>query len=271
MADDVRSCGEIDERLAPYVDGEDTPSTHRAVEAHLRACPVCERAVRDERAARDMLHEHRDALVRHAPEALRARCRQAAAGVQLPPYGSRAPARDLASAGAVVPRRPSALRRWAPLSVAATLLLAVAGVIVFGLNDRVQALAASLAVDHVKCFRINGTASEADAQDSERTWQEHQGWPIVVPQPALSHQLKLVGVRLCLSSDGRVAHMMYTWGGEPLSVYVLQADAGRDDTIHRMGAQEIIWRANHRTYAIVSGDTGRDLAPIVDYIKVRVR
>ena len=48
------------------------------------------------------------------------------------------------------------VRRWAPLSLAATLVLAVAGVFVFGLNNRVEALAASLAVDHVKCFKVSG-------------------------------------------------------------------------------------------------------------------
>ena len=50
-----------------------------------------------------------------------------------------------------------------PLSLAATLVLAVAGVFVFGLNNRVEALAASLAVDHVKCFKCRRNAAHADA------------------------------------------------------------------------------------------------------------
>src|SRR5436305_1636874 len=78
-------------------------------------------------------------------------------------------------------------------------------------------------------------------------------------------------VRRCLSSDGRVAHMMYTWRGEPLSVYVLQAEAGHDAASHLMGAQEVIWRAHHRTYAVVSSDASRDLTPILDYIKGHVQ
>jgi hypothetical protein len=158
-----------------------------------------------------------------------------------------------------------------PLSLAATLVLAIGGVFVFGLNDRVEALAASLAVDHVKCFKVNGTGTLADAHVSERAWQQDQGWPIAVPQTAPAEQLKLVDVRRCFSSDGRAAHMMYTWRGEPLSVYVLQGEAGRDRLVRKLGAQAIIWCANRRTYAVVSSDTSRDLAPIVDYMKARVQ
>ena len=41
MADDIRTCGDLDERLAPYVDGEAAPDSRRAVDAHLAACPEC--------------------------------------------------------------------------------------------------------------------------------------------------------------------------------------------------------------------------------------
>jgi anti-sigma factor RsiW len=253
MADDIRTCADLDERLTPYVDGEDTPTSHRAVGAHLQACPPCGRLAHEEATAREVLHAHRGAVTAHAPESLRARC-----AANLTPPASFSPTLAL-------------IRRWAPLSLAATLVLAVAGVFLFGLNDGVQALAASLAADHVTCFKVNGAGGETEAQMAERAWQDDQGWPIVVPRAEPAQQLKLIGVRHCLSTAGHVAHMMYTWGGEPLSVYVLQADAGRDAVAHRMGAQEIIWRANSRTYAIVSGDTTRDLTPVVAYLKARVR
>jgi anti-sigma factor RsiW len=264
MADDLRNCADLDERFAPYVDGEDSPAARRAVEQHLAACPACRASARDEAAARDMVRAHRARLASQAPDTLRARC---AASSQLAASGSRRPA----SIGAAPGTRVSFVRRWAPLSLAATLVLAVAGVFVFGLNDRVQALAASLAVDHVKCFKVAGTAGHADAHASERAWQENQGWPIVVPPNEPAQQLRLVEVRRCLSTDGRAAHMMYTWHGEPLSVYVLQGSAGRDEVVHKLGAQTVIWCANDRTYAVVSGDTTQDLAPIVAYVKARVK
>jgi len=260
MADDIRTCGDLDERLAAYVDGEDTPEARHAVEAHLQTCPSCGRAAQQEGAARDLVREHRAALTRHAPDALRARC-------QLPAAVSRLPEASLP------PGRLSSSRlgRWVPLSLAATLVLAVAGVFVFGLNDRVQALAASLALDHVKCFKIAGANGHADAHASEAAWQQDQGWPIVVPASDGTQQLTLVEVRRCLSADGRAAHMMYNWHGEPLSLYVLQGGAGRDEVVHKMGQQAVIWSANARTYAVVSGDTTQNLTPIVDYLRTRVR
>jgi anti-sigma factor RsiW len=256
MADEIRKCADLEERLTPYVDNEDTPSAHRAVEAHLSGCADCTGHARNEASARAVVREHREAMTAHAPESLRARC---ADSFQLPAPG--------VPRGAAI----SAIRRWAPLSLAATLVLAIAGVFVFGLNDRVEALAASLAVDHVKCFKVNGTGGHADPHLSEAAWQQDRGWAINVPPAEPGRALKLVDVRRCLSSDGWSAHMMYTWGGEPLSVYVIQGDGVRDRLVRKVGAQAVIWSANRRTYAVVSSDTSRDLTPIVDYMRTRVR
>ena len=158
--------------------------------------------------------------------------------------------------------------------VAVAVLGALLGLLAGGWYQRPQALAASLAVDHVKCFKIAGTDGHADAHASEAAWQQDQGWPIVVPQTDAAAQLKLVEVRPCLSTDGRAAHMMYTWHGEPLSVYVLQGNGGDPDhaqVLHKMGQQAVIWCANQRTYAVVSGDTTANLTPIVGYLRTRVK
>ena len=65
---------DLDEHLAPFVDGEETPAARASVEAHLAGCPPCQQHADDERAARDLVHDHRDELRAPAPEALRARC-----------------------------------------------------------------------------------------------------------------------------------------------------------------------------------------------------
>src|SRR5260221_7789630 len=211
MADDIKPCRELEEHFAPYVDGEEPPDARRLVEAHLADCPPCLDRADAERSARDLVVEHRAGLREAAPAALRARCAA------------------LCSPSSAGPRRSalSSIRRWAPLSLAATLVLAVAGVFVFGLNDRVEALAAGLALDHVKCFRSIGNPSHADASVAARDWQHDQGWPIVVPQSEPAQQLTLVDVRRCFTTDGRSAHMMYTWRGAPLSLYLLPNDLGR--------------------------------------------
>ena len=60
-----------------------------------------------------------------------------------------------------------------PLSMVATLVLAVAGVFLYGLGDGVEALGAQLAADHVKCFefRVSPTIIP-DAKALGREWAE---------------------------------------------------------------------------------------------------
>jgi anti-sigma factor (TIGR02949 family) len=257
MADEKKTCRELDEQFAPYVDGEAPPAARRAVEAHLAACPPCLERAGDERSARDVVVEHRGELRAAAPPALRARCLALSASAGQAGAGRSAMASTL-------------LRRWAPLSLAATLVLAVAGVFVFGLNDRVEALAASLAIDHVKCFKVEGNSAHADALVAARDWEHKQGWPIVVPQSEPAQQLTLLDVRRCFTTDGRSAHMMYTWRGAPLSLYVLPEDIGAIG-LTSMGAAGVIWCANRRTYAVVADGHPQDLSRVIAYMKAHAR
>ena len=260
MADEIKNCGELDERLTPYVDGEAAPDARRAVDGHLAACPPCKHNADAEAVAREAVRQHRAALAARAPEALRTRC----ANLQSSAFAT-------ASATPASSRQSSILRRWAPLSLAATVLLAVAGVFVFGLNDRVEALAASLAVDHVKCFKVSGAGGHIDAPVAEKRWLDDQGWSVVVPPASPAEQLRLVDVRRCFSTDGRAAHMMYSWRGAPVSLYVLPENVGRDQVVQKVGQQAVIWCANNRTYAVVAEGQPKDLTPIVTYMKAHVR
>jgi anti-sigma factor RsiW len=269
MSDDIRRCGDLDERLAPYVDGEADAETRRAIDAHLAACPPCRRRAEAEAAARATLQRHRGALKTHAPDLLRARC--AAAGGPPPVSSYQFPVAGSPEAERA-PKSRSALRRWAPLSVAATLLLALGGVFLLGVNDRVDALATSLTIDHVKCFKTVKTDSitPADSSAAAVEWKQDQGWPITVPQTEPSEQLKLLAVRRCFSTEGRAAHLMYNWRGAPLSLYVLQENSGQNRVCEHMGREAVIWCANGRTYAVVADGRPQDLSQIVDYLKTRV-
>lgn len=259
MADPITNCRDLDERLTPYVDGEAEPADRAAVGAHLDRCPPCQKHADDERSARDLLREHRASLSATAPPALRDRC---------------ARLRNTASVTAGRGSRYGAvIRRWAPLSVAATLVLAVAGVFVFGLNNRVEALAASLALDHVKCFKVTASSATAEAATASRQWHQDRGWPVSVPASVPAEQLKLVDVRRCYSTDGQAAHMLYRWRGAPLSLYVLPEATGHDQVVRKVGHRAVIWTANRRTYAVVDdGDsTPEDLIRVIGYLKANVQ
>jgi anti-sigma factor (TIGR02949 family) len=270
MADEKKTCRELDEQFAPYVDGEAPPAARRAIEAHLAACPPCLERAGDERSARDVVVEHRGELRAPAPPALRARCIALSASAKATGSASAKASAGQARAGRSA-MASTLIRRWAPLSLAATLVLAVAGVFVFGLNDRVEALAASLAVDHVKCFKVEGAAPHTDALVAARDWEHDQGWSIVVPQSEPGQQLTLLDVRRCFTTDGRSAHMMYTWRGAPLSLYVLPEDIGRDRVVDKMGQQAVIWCANRRTYAVVADGHPQDLSRVIAYMKAHAR
>ncbi|PYR60492.1 MAG: hypothetical protein DMF85_04835 [Acidobacteria bacterium] len=252
MADEkISRCGDLDERLAPYVDGEASPDARRAVDAHLSACPPCRERYEAERTAREILHGSRDQLRPAAPGALRARC--------------------AASCRPVVVRRPGGLRRWVPLSLAASLLLAVAGVFLFSAADHVQAFADGLALDHVKCFKVGETHAAVDASTWSTRWEQRQGWPLAVPASAPAKNLRLLTVRRCLSTDGWSAHLMYVWNGDPLSVYVLPRVVSADRLLDALGHQAVIWSANGRTYAVLAEGHPAGLDQMVNYVKANAK
>src|SRR4029079_8029819 len=100
---------------------EAPPATRRAIDAHLDACPPCRDHAETEAAARDLVRSHRTSLRARAPEPLRARCREMAQS----PIAIDNPQSTIRQSP--ISNRQSALRRWAPLSLGATLGLAGAG------------------------------------------------------------------------------------------------------------------------------------------------
>lgn len=244
----MQNCRDVEPLIAPYVDGEAAASDRAAVDAHLRGCPCCRDLVTTERAARDVLVARRAGLRTCAPGALRARC------------------------AASCPR-VAVHRRWVPMSVAATLVLAVAAVFALGLTERAQALAFQMSLDHVKCSRFGGSvnASTPDPAAEGRRWLANYGWPLQVPASSGPAELELRAVRRCAVTDGRVAHLMYRWRDTPLSVFVLPADTPNTPArLERFGQDAVIWTRNGRTYAVLARARGRDLDGVVQYVKANV-
>jgi hypothetical protein len=163
-----------------------------------------------------------------------------------------------------------------PLSLAATLLLAVAGTFIFGLNQPVEALAAQLTLDHVRCFQFAPERlAHVDPASAGRDWAAAQGWSLQVPASFPGTQLELLGVRRCFLSSGRVAHVMYKWRGAPLSVFVvprmIRTGPQRDEIVEKFGHEAIVWSAGERTYVVVARGSPSDLDPVVGYVKANAR
>jgi anti-sigma factor RsiW len=251
----MSKCRELDPLFAPYADG-DVPAADRAsVEAHLAKCPPCRDRVAEQRTVRAALAAQRSSLRGCAPGDLRARC--------------------AAQAGASRVRRfvgnPAFVRRWVPLSVAATLVLAIAGVFLFSPNNRVEALATQLTLDHMTCFQFAPERLEhADASSAEHKWLAKQQWGIHVPESSPPNQLELLGVRRCGMGSGRVAHILYKWRGRPLSVFIVpRAVPGTrpEEAIDKFGHEAVMWSGRDRTYVVLARGQPADLEPVVEYVK----
>lgn len=250
-------CQELEPLFASYVDDEAAAAERARVDAHLHACPPCRDRLAGERAARDVLRARRAGLRPCASNALRTRC---------------------AAQGLVRAVRGGALTRraWVPLSLAAAVVLAVSTTLFFAGNT-VEVLAAQMAVDHAKCFQFPPArdAARPDPLAEAKKWEAGYGWPLKVPASAEAEHLELLGVRRCLSSEGRIAHMMYRWRGQPLSVFVLNSrvrgkrnQAGEvEETLGKLGEHAVIWSRGQRTYAVVAADGSPALQQVVRYVR----
>lgn len=250
----MKNCQDVELLMAPYVDGEAAAPDRAAVEAHLGACAGCRDHVAAERAAREVLLARRAGVRGCAPARLHSRCAAHAARTR--------------ARGAV-----PVVVRWLPLSVAATLVLAVAAVFGFGLNHRVQALAFQVTLDHVACKRFGNASTMIDGRSAEQRWLATHGWPVRVPASSASSDLQLRSVRRCAITDGRIAHLMYRWRGEPLSIYVLPgkaADASAE-IVERFSHDSVVWSRNGRTYVVVAKARRRpELDRVVQYVRENV-
>ena len=251
----MSKCQDLEPLLAEYVEGVSPSDARATLDAHLGRCPPCRDRVAGERVARELLVARRGGMRACASEALRTRC--AAHRLRRSPLsGARG-------------------RTWVPLSLAATLVLAAAGAFVFGLNDSVEAVAAQLTLDHVRCFQLAPERlAHADAASAGQLWAAEHGWTLQVPPSSGPAELELLGVRRCVTASGSTAHMLYRWRGEPLSVFVLphmlRRHADVDQIVRTFGHEAVVWSARDRTYVVLTHGAA-DVAPVVGYLKTQVR
>jgi hypothetical protein len=159
-------------------------------------------------------------------------------------------------------------------SLAASVLLAVGLFVLFGWGSSVETYAAQLSVDHLKCFAYPPDASPApDVTLIGKYWQAHAGWGLKIDSSSVMEGLTLLGIRKCGSSRGRVAHILYRWHGEPVSVYVLNHAFDRTPTaahnhdVTRLGEHAIVWTEHDRTYAVIADRRLPDLQRVSDYAR----
>ena len=250
----MAECRDLESLFAAYVDGEAGPSDCATLDTHFRSCPACRDRVAAERMVRETVVARRGSLRVCASADLRRRCEERC--------------RATSVRGSGVFSRKS----WLPLSMVATLALAVAGVFLWGIGGSVEALGTQLAADHVKCFEFASPPTILpDAKALGRQWAQARGWSLKVPESDPGEQLELLGVRRCVSTEGLTAHLMYKWRGQPLSIYVLNSKYRRigpaPQLVERFGQDEIIWSKGDRTYAVVTRGRPSDIEQLALYVQ----
>lgn len=258
-------CSRIDSLVTPFVDGELPEQEQQTVQQHLTACPPCRAKVAAERAIRGLLRARRSDLSSScAPAGLKARCaRLSSAG-----RGSVAPfpARGAGDRG-------TWRARLAPLALAAALVLAVGGVFLYqGTRSSSRLLAAELAMDHEKCFRLNHLfGPEENPSAVQASMSGWVGLDVNLPSLAGHQDVSLVGSRPCLSGEGKVAHIMYRHRGRPVSLFVLPRDARQDQVVRVFGHEARMWSDRDRTFVLLADESGAELDEMVSLVRTSLR
>jgi anti-sigma factor RsiW len=237
--------------MTPYLDAEIAAAERQEVEGHLRTCQSCAGLAAAEGAARRVMMVKAAALSVSAPEALRERCVALAPKLRERPW-------------------------WGPISLRA-LSLAAAGLVVAGLagtlvyavaTGSATLLAAELALDHVKCFALfEPHVAEADAAAVARQLEADYGWRLDVPASSPADRLVLLGARRCLSTDGRVAHVLYRHNGRPVSLFLIPGTARPEARVAVAGHVARIWTRGDTTCVMVGSESEPDLRPVAAYFQ----
>lgn len=249
----MSECARFDALVTPYVDGELPPDQLGPLEQHLRRCPPCHSRVSAERTVRQMLHGRRETLERGcaASQALKSRCAAACR-----PCG----ASDSGSGGA-----RSGARLWqariAPFAVAVTLVVIVGGAVLYQATESSShVLAAELTADHVKCFALNSVLRTRQSRAAvESAMLDGFDWTGAVPD-ASGVDLELVGARQCFYGEGKLAHVMYTHHGTPVSLFMLPGADRQQELVKVLGHECAIWSAGDRTFALIAREQPADVA-----------
>lgn len=249
----MADCKLIDSLVTPYIDGDLSATERDSVDRHLGACRACRGRVHAEQAVHALIRARRSMLMSGAaPPPLRTRCTAFARA------GSRP------SPAATVWRA-----RLVPLALAASLIVIVAGAFIYELTVRsTVVLAAELATDHLKCFRIINSVVGAQREPAtiEHSMASRFDWRMQLPEDAERAGLELVGARPCLYGEGFVAHIMYTHHGHPMSIFMLPGSTRATDRVEVMGHHAAIWSVGSRTFVLISDEPQSEVEQMTSFV-----
>lgn len=245
-------CQQIEASVTAVADGGATADETARVTRHLASCAPCRDLLAAQTAARAVLRARAAQLSPAAPPGLRVRLAATARAEHVDAFDA---------------------SRWrsrlSAFAAAAVVVLALGALLLPVVTARsTVVLAAQLALDHLKCFVIDGDAhaSPVSKAEAEAIIERDHGWHASVP--ASTDGLTLVAVRHCLYGDGLAAHVLYRAEGQPVSLFILPEVERRAPEVGVFGHDEVVWTQGERTYVLVSPAGGRaGLARIASYLR----
>ena len=252
----MKSCQDVETIMTAYVDGEATIEETAGVEAHLAVCEPCRERATAEKTVRHVLHARARSLGERASQALRARC------VAVVPVGAEQPDGARGAWG----RR---VMGWVPLSMAATVLLAVGAVFIFGQNQQLEAaFAAQLAIDHERCFTdLDDVVVGFNETHARRILTEDLGISAFVP--AESADFNVVDVRQCFYDGGGMVHVLCEWRGEPVSLFFVPGRSDREQHLEIVGHDAVIWSEGENANVLVAEHGSVEIGQVAEYVRRR--
>ena len=251
-------CKQIEGSLTAVVDGGAPPDEAARVAQHLASCPACRQAMQVQVTARAVLRTRAAQLSVVAPPGLRTRI--------------------IASARAERPEAAAILSwrgRLSAFSAAAILVLVLGAALVPIVTERsTVVLAAQMALDHLKCFMIDGYGDGAPLSkaEAEATIAREYGWSASVPASAAAEGVELVAVRHCLYGDGMAAHLLYRVQGKAVSLFIMPGLVRPAAELRVLGHDEVVWTQGDRTYMLVAnGGTTAGLSHVASYLRNEAR
>ena len=244
------TCREVEEQLAEYVDG--VAKNAAAIAAHLETCAGCQASAHAQTVARNVLRARAAQLSPVAPPGLRTRIVANIATQQAEPL--------LGWTG-----------RLTAFAAAAMVVLTLGAILLPVATVRSTALlAAQLALDHLKCFTIEGDADgePISKEQAESTLKHEFDLSVVVPAALPAEQLELLGVRRCLYGDGRAAHLMYRLAGEPVSLFIVPGLTRPAAEFSLFAHDQVVWSQGDRTYILVArGGNRNNLSRVASHLR----
>jgi anti-sigma factor RsiW len=239
------TCQQVEPLIAAYADGDPIDGRRPAVEAHVVVCAACQEAVRIQQSVRTAV----------------AACGREGEVVAPPGLRTRIAATIAAERGGPATLALGWRTRLSAFAAAAVVVLAVGAVLVPVVTGRsTVVLAAQLALDHLKCFVIDGhvhdhTISRADA---EATLSRDYGWTLSVPETPGDDAGRLVAVRRCLYGEGRAAHLLYRLDDQAVSLFILPGTERPAEAHSVFGQDATVWSAGQKTWVLVGPSAARD-------------